>query len=139
MRDATVACDLKHVCEGRAGRPQGSALTCIALPILLDGILKETEQRSPGVETKAIQDDVGLYGDPAIILGEGGALNFILAEFQKVDLKPTSRSSRPTPPRPQSSRRPSRRSKRGGLSGHSSSRTRPSGPKSSTRMPWLAT
>ena len=40
------------------------------------------------VETKAIQDDVGLYGDPAIILGEGGALDFILAEFQKVDLKP---------------------------------------------------
>jgi len=33
----------------------------------------------PGVETKAIQDDAGLYGDPAIILGEGGALDFILA------------------------------------------------------------
>jgi len=55
---------------------------------LLDGILKETEQRFPGVETKAIQVNVDLYGDPAIILGEGGALDFILAEFQKVDLKP---------------------------------------------------
>ena len=61
---------------------------CIALPILLDGILKETEQRFPGVETKAIQDDFGLNGDLAIILGEGGALDFILAEFQKADLKP---------------------------------------------------
>ena len=30
-----------------------------------------------------------LYGDPAIILGEGGALDFILAEFQKADLKPS--------------------------------------------------
>ena len=31
---------------------------------------------------------MGLYGDPAIILGEGGALDLILADFQKVDLKP---------------------------------------------------
>ena len=66
----------------RAG-PQGSALTCIVFPILLDGILKETERRFPGVETKAIQDDVDLYGDPAIILGEGGALDFILAESRR--------------------------------------------------------
>jgi len=65
MRDATAASGLKHVCEGRAGGPQGSALTCIVFPVLLDGILKETEQRFSGVETKAIQNDVGLYGDPA--------------------------------------------------------------------------
>ena len=61
---------------------------CIVFPILLDGILKETERRFPEVETKAIQGDVGLYGDPAITLGEGGALDFILAEFRKADLKP---------------------------------------------------
>ena len=66
MRDATAARGLKHVCEGRAGGPQGSALTCIVFPILLDGILKATEQQFPGVEIKAIQDDVDLYGDPAI-------------------------------------------------------------------------
>jgi len=95
MRDATAARGLKQVCESRAGGPQGSALTCIASPILLDGILKETEQRFPGVETKAIQDDVDLYGDPAIILGEGGALDFILAEFRRWTWSPTSRSSRP--------------------------------------------
>ena len=88
MRDATAARGLKHVCEGRAGGPQGSALTCIVFPILLDGILKETEQRFPGVETKAIQDDVDLYGDPAIILGEGGALDFILAGPRKVGPEP---------------------------------------------------
>jgi len=88
MRDATAARGLKQVCEGRAGGPQGSALTCIVFPILLDGILKETEQRFPVFETKAIQNDVSLYGDPAIILGGGGALDFILAEFQKADLKP---------------------------------------------------
>jgi len=75
-------------CSVYHGGPQGSALTCIVFPTPLDGILKETERRFPGVETKAIQDDVGLYGDPAIILGEGGALDFILAELQKVDLKP---------------------------------------------------
>ena len=74
MRDSTAARGFKQVCEGRAGGPQGSALTCIVFPILLDGVLKETERRFPGVETKAIQDDVDLYGDPAIILGEGGAL-----------------------------------------------------------------
>ena len=88
MRDATAARGLKHVCEGKAGGPQGSALTCIVFPILLDGILKKTEQMFPGIETKAIQDDVGLYGDPAIILGEGGALDFILAEFKVADLEP---------------------------------------------------
>jgi len=88
VRNATAARGLKQVCEGRAGGSQGSALTCIVFPILLDGILKETEWRFPGVETKAAQDDVGLYGDPAIILCEGGAFDFILAEFQKADLKP---------------------------------------------------
>ena len=36
MRDATAARGLKQVCEGRAGGPQGSALTCITFPILLD-------------------------------------------------------------------------------------------------------
>jgi len=93
MRDATAARGLKQVCEGRAGGPQGSALTCIVFFILLDGILKETERRFPGVETKAIQD--GLYGDPAIILGEGGAFGFILAEFQKADLKPNLKKFQP--------------------------------------------
>ena len=97
MRDATAARGLKQVCEGRAGGPQGSALTCIVFPILLDGILKETERRFPGVETvaitetKAIKDDVGLYSDPAIILSERG---FILAEFHKVDLKPNLKKFR---------------------------------------------
>ena len=88
MRDPTAARGLKHVCEGKAGGPQGSALTCIVFPILLDGILKKTEQTFPGIEAKAIQDDVDLYGDPAIILGEGGALDFILAEFKIAGLEP---------------------------------------------------
>ena len=42
----------------------------------------------PGIKTKAIQDDVGHYGDPAIIPGEGGALDFILTELKKVGLEP---------------------------------------------------
>ena len=54
----------------------------------LDGILKETEQQRFQGLTKAIQDDVGLYGDPAIIFSEGCALDFILAELKKVDLEP---------------------------------------------------
>jgi len=77
---------------------------CIVFPILLDGILKETERRFPGVETKAIQDDVDLYGDPVIVLGEGGALDFIPAELQKVDLKPNLKHAligfTPTPTHP---------------------------------------
>ena len=66
------------------GKQCGTAVK-IVFPILLDGILKETERRFPGVKT---QDDVDLYGVPAIILGEGGALDFILAELKKVDLEP---------------------------------------------------
>ena len=31
---------------------------------------------------------MGLYGDPAIVLGEGGALDFILTELKKVGLEP---------------------------------------------------
>ena len=55
MRDATTASGLKHVCAraGRAGR-RAAFLTRIVFPILLDGTLKETKQRFPGVETKAI-------------------------------------------------------------------------------------
>ena len=60
MRVATAARGLKKVCEGRGGGSEGSALMCIVLLILLDGIPKETEQRLPGVEIKAIQGNVGL-------------------------------------------------------------------------------
>ena len=74
--------------RGPGGRAAGQRPRVIVFPILLDGILKEAERRFPGVETKSIQDDVDLFGDPAVILGEGGALDFILAELQKVDLKP---------------------------------------------------
>ena len=138
MRVATAARGLKKVCEGRGGGSEGSALMCIVLLILLDGILKETEQRLPGVEIKAIQGNVGLYGDPVIILGEDGALDFILAELRKVELGQAFISSRPTSPYLQSSGRPSRRSRRSGSSGRLSSRTRSPSPKSSTRRNWPA-
>ena len=78
----------EHLCEATAGGPQGSALTSSTFPLLLDGVLKETEMRFPGVEFKAIQDDVDVYGDPAKILGLDGALEFFLKELKSLDLKP---------------------------------------------------
>ena len=73
---------LKWLCEGRAGGPQGSALTCVTFPMLLDVVLKGVEAKFPDVEAKAIQDDIDLYGNPADILGDDGALQFILLELK---------------------------------------------------------
>ena len=74
VRDHQGHRGLKWLCEGRAGGPQGSALTCVTFPMLLDVVLKGVEAKFPDVEAKAIQDDIDLYGNPADILGEDGAL-----------------------------------------------------------------
>jgi len=84
VRDHQGHRGLKWLCEGRAGGPQGSALTCVTFPVLLDVVLKGVEAKFPDVEAKAIQDDIDLYGDPADILGDDGALQFILLELKRV-------------------------------------------------------
>ena len=102
VRDAGAGRGLKWLCEGRAGGPQGSALTSVAFPVLLDVILKAVERKYPGVEVKAIQDDVDLYGDPADILGDDGALEFLLAELKRIaKLKPNRKKFQAYTPTPE--------------------------------------
>ena len=102
VRDAGAGRGLKWLCEGRAGGPQGSALTSVAFPVLLDVILKAVERKHPGVEVKAIQDDVDLYGDPADILGDDGALEFLLAELKRIaKLKPNRKKFQAYTPTPE--------------------------------------
>ena len=74
----------------------------MAFPVLLDVILKAVERKYPGVEVKAIQDDVDLYGDPADILGDDGALEFLLAELKRIaKLKPNRKKFQAYTPTPE--------------------------------------
>ena len=43
MRSDTTANGLEELCKGTAGGPQGSAVTILTFPILIDRILKEAE------------------------------------------------------------------------------------------------
>ena len=88
MRSDTAANGLEELCEGTAGGPQGSAVTILTFPILINRILKEAEAKFDGVEVKAIQDDIDLIGPPNLILGDAGALAWIFEELGKVDLQP---------------------------------------------------
>jgi hypothetical protein len=76
------------LCEGTAGGPQGSAITNAAFPILIDSALKGAEAKFTGVEVRGIQDDIGIYGDPELIVGNDGALMWLFAELLKADLEP---------------------------------------------------
>ena len=67
------------------GGPQGYPLTNLLFPLAIDSAIKATEAKYQGVEAKVIQDDIDMFGDPAIILGPNGALQYLLAAS---DLKP---------------------------------------------------
>ena len=71
-----------------AGGPQGCPLANLFFPLAIDSALKATEAMYPGVEAKAIQDDIDLSGDPAVILGPNGALQYLLAALEASDLTP---------------------------------------------------
>ena len=88
MRSDDTDNGLKLLCEEMTGGPQSSAITNVAFPVLIDSALKGAEAKFTGVEVKSIQDDIDIYGDPALILGDDGALMWLLAEFEKADLKP---------------------------------------------------
>lgn len=77
-----------YLCDGMAGGPQGSPFTNLFFPLAIDSALKDTEAKYPGVEVKAIQDDIDLSGDPAVILGPDGALQYLLTALAACDLKP---------------------------------------------------
>ena len=80
MRSDDTDNGLKFLCEGTAGGPQGSAITSVAFPVLIESPLKGVEAKPTSVEVRGIQDDIGLYGDPKLIPGDDGALMWLLAE-----------------------------------------------------------
>jgi hypothetical protein len=88
---------LAHLRNGRAGGPQGPALTNLTFPVTINSALKATEAKYPGVEVPAIQDDFDIMGPPDEVFGttneqgeieNEGALQFLLNELAKVDLVP---------------------------------------------------
>jgi len=68
---------IKYLCDSSQGGGQGNALTGPAFCLTIDSTLKETETLYPGIEVRAIQDDITIFGDPLLIFGEGKALSFI--------------------------------------------------------------
>ena len=48
---------------------QGSPLSPIIFPAAIDGAMKATEARYPGVKLTAIQDDTGVLGLPRLMFG----------------------------------------------------------------------
>jgi len=70
------------------GGGQGNALTGLLYVINQDPALKATEERFPGVEIKAIQDDITIIGAPDIVWGDNGALDFILKRLAERGLTP---------------------------------------------------
>ena len=55
--------------------------------MVIDAAIKATELKF-GITIRAIQDDMALLGDAAVIFGENGALDFLLAELAEVGLEP---------------------------------------------------
>ena len=67
---------------------QGNALTGHIYVINQDLALKATEAAYPGVEVRAIQDDIILIGDPLHVWGDDSALAFILSHLKDRGLTP---------------------------------------------------
>ena len=74
MRSDDNGNGLQLLCKGTAGGPQSSATTSTAYPVLIGSAFKGAEAKFTGVEVMAIQVEIGLYDDPALILGDDGAL-----------------------------------------------------------------
>ena len=74
VRSSTTSNGLKFLCDSSAGGAQGNPLTNIIFPVVINDTLKSTEAEHPGVETRAQQDDINLWGDPDMIFGTGKAL-----------------------------------------------------------------
>ena len=97
MRMPNADRGLAHLCDGKAGGPQGSALTNVTFPVAINTALKATEAKYPHDEVRAIQDDCDIMGPPDEVFGttneygeieDEGALQFLLDELAKLDLEP---------------------------------------------------
>ena len=80
MRPGNTDNGTKFLCEGTAGEPQGSTITNVAFPVLICSSLKGAEAKFTGAEIRGILDDVGLYSDPAPILGMVSSTTAVFAE-----------------------------------------------------------
>ena len=77
-----------YLCDGVADGPQDCPLTNLLFPLAINSALKATEAKYPGVEAKAIQDDIDLSWDPAVIMGPNRALQYLLAALETSDPTP---------------------------------------------------
>ena len=90
VRSSRTNGGLRFLCESRAGGGQGNALTNIIFPMVIDSALKTTEAEF-GIEVRAQQDDISLFGDPDKIFGAGKALESILEKLSEVGLEPNKK------------------------------------------------
>ena len=88
MRSSTSSTGFRKICQSTSGGPQGSPLTNIAFPAIINKAVKDTEAKFEGVEIRCIQDDADILGPPDLIFGPDGALNFLLSELAKCNLAP---------------------------------------------------
>ncbi len=86
MRNSETG-EVEFLCNSVQGGAQGNSLTGIVFCLTIDKALKNTEASCPGVEVKAIQDDISLWGDPEQIFGEGNALDILLQGLRAVGLE----------------------------------------------------
>ena len=96
MRDSKSPTGFAEACTSTAGGPQGSPLTNLAFPALINNALKTTEAKFPGVELRAIQDDIDAAGPPDLIFGSNpdgsdGALHFLIEQLAQLRLKPNKK------------------------------------------------
>lgn len=90
VRSPGAANGLRFLCESRVGGGQGNALTNIIFPTVINDALKSTET-DHGVEARAQQDDISLFGDPKDIFGPGKALETLLEKLSEVGLEPNKK------------------------------------------------
>jgi len=67
MRSGETSTGFSFLCNSLMGGGQGNALTGQFFVINLDPALKSVEEMFPGVEIKAIQDDMALMGPPELV------------------------------------------------------------------------
>ena len=96
MRSGKTSTGFSFLCDSLMGGGQGNALTGLFFVINLDPVLKCVEGQCPGVEIKAIQDDITLMGPPEVVwdrtdeLGvvHKGALSVLLDGLKARGLEP---------------------------------------------------
>ena len=85
MRSTKLPSGFDYICNSECGGGQGNAITGQVHVLNQDAALKATEAQFPGVEVKAIHDDVTIEGPPELVFGdngENGALGFLVKQLE---------------------------------------------------------